>query len=173
MKILALLFILSSLAFAKKPNFLFIIVDDQSPFDLKAYDPKSPLDTPNIDKLAQNGLVFDGSYHMGSWSGAVCTCSRTMIMTGQSVWNIPKKPNGNRKKKTNAAKKKAAPATPTSPAPKVLATLFNEAGYETMRTCKIGNSYRLANTKFQIVKDATKRGGDKDCLLYTSPSPRD
>ena len=33
----------------KKPNFLFIIVDDQSPLDLKIYNPRSILDTPNID----------------------------------------------------------------------------------------------------------------------------
>ncbi len=35
----------------KRPNFLFILVDDQSPFDLKTYDPNSILETPNIDKL--------------------------------------------------------------------------------------------------------------------------
>ncbi len=58
MKLLILLLALTSLAFAKKPNFLFIIVDDQSPFDLKAYDPKSPLDSPNIDRLANEGLSF-------------------------------------------------------------------------------------------------------------------
>ena len=149
MKILLFLLTLTSLAFAKKPNFLFIIVDDQSPFDLKIYDPKSPLVSPNINSLAKGGLVFDGSYHMGSWSGAVCTCSRTMIMTGQSVWRIP------RKLKKNAKKRNAAPVQPR---PKTLPEIFNQAGYQTMRTCKRGNSYSLANGKFQVVKDATKRG---------------
>ncbi|MEJ6719569.1 MAG: arylsulfatase A-like enzyme [Akkermansiaceae bacterium] len=150
MTTLVLLFALTSLAFAKKPNFLFIIADDQSPFDLKIYNPKSPLDTPNIDRLAKNGLVFDGSYHMGSWSGAVCTCSRTMIMTGQSIWKIPKK------QKRNPSNKKNRTAQPT---PQTLPAIFNQAGYETMRTCKRGNSYPLANKEFKIVKDATKRGG--------------
>ena len=28
-----------------RPNILFILADDQSPFDLKMYDPSSPLDT--------------------------------------------------------------------------------------------------------------------------------
>ena len=92
MKTLVLLLALTSLAFGKKPNFLFIIVDDQSPFDLKVYDPESSLKTSNIDALAEGGLVFDGAYHMGSWSGTVCTCSRTMIMTAQRAVNIPKKP---------------------------------------------------------------------------------
>lgn len=154
MKILVLLFALTSLAFAKKPNFLFIIADDQSPFDLKVYNPKSPLDTPNIDELAQNGIVFDGSYHMGSWSGAVCTCSRTMIMTGRSVWHIPKKQG-----KKKGAKPAAQKHVPTNLAQTSLAAVFNKAGYETMRTCKRGNSYPPGNNEFKVVKDATKRGG--------------
>lgn len=149
MKTLVVLFALTSLAFGKKPNFLFIIVDDQSPFDLKVYDTKSSLETPNIDALAKDGLVFDGAYHMGSWSGAVCTCSRTMIMTGQSVWNIPKKPR--KKAGKNQAK-------PNSTLPLTLPEAFNKGGYDTMRTCKRGNSYSVANGKFKVVKDATKRG---------------
>ncbi|MEN8680844.1 MAG: sulfatase-like hydrolase/transferase [Akkermansiaceae bacterium] len=150
MKTLLFFLALASLAFGKKPNFLFIIVDDQSPFDLKVYDPKSQLDTPNIDALAKDGLVFDGAYHMGSWSGAVCTCSRTMIMTGRSVWNIPRKAKRNPKNKE---------AKPTHAGPQTLPTTFNLGGYETMRTCKRGNSYSVANSQFKIVKDATKRGG--------------
>ena len=57
----------------RRPNILFIIADDQSPFDLRVYDPKSPLTTPVLDQLAAEGMVIDGAYHMGSWSGAVCT----------------------------------------------------------------------------------------------------
>ena len=53
---------LLSIVAAEKPNFLFIIVDDQSPFDLKAYDPDSILETPNIDRIARDGLVFDGAH---------------------------------------------------------------------------------------------------------------
>ena len=45
----------------KRPNILFILVDDQSPYDLKIYDPKSPLETPYIDRLAAEGMVFDGA----------------------------------------------------------------------------------------------------------------
>ena len=73
----------------KRPNILFILVDDQSPFDFKFYNPKSPLETPNIDRLAAEGMVFDGAYHMGSFSGAVCTPSRHMIMSGRTVWHLP------------------------------------------------------------------------------------
>ena len=81
------------------PNILFIIADDQSPFDLKAYDPESPLETPVLDRLAAEGMTIDGAYHMGSWSGAVCTPSRHMVMSGCSVWHLPR--NGVRGVKSN------------------------------------------------------------------------
>ncbi len=58
-----------------RPNLLFIIVDDQSPFDLKAYNSKSALHTPHLDRLAARGMVLDGAYHMGSFIGGVCTPS--------------------------------------------------------------------------------------------------
>ena len=37
-------------------------------------------------------LVFDGAYHMGSFSGAVCMPSRHMIMSGRTVWHLPVSP---------------------------------------------------------------------------------
>ncbi len=73
----------------KRPNILFIVVDDQSPFDLKIYNPQSSLETPTLDRLAAEGMVFDGAYLMGSFSGAVCTPSRHMLMSGRTVWHLP------------------------------------------------------------------------------------
>jgi hypothetical protein len=69
----------------RRPDILFVIVDDQSPFELRAYDPASPLATPVIDRLAAEGMVLDAAYHMGSFSGAVCVPSRHMLMSGRSV----------------------------------------------------------------------------------------
>lgn len=143
----------SSSAAERRPNFLFIIVDDQSPNDLKIYNPRSILRTPNIHRLAAEGMVFDGAYHMGSWVGAVCLPSRTMIMTGRTVWHIPcpQRTNAN----PNAKDPKLVPpdlANYTLPA------IFNRAGYATMRTCKRGNSYEPANVQFAVRHDATKRG---------------
>ena len=76
----------------KRPNILFIVVDDQSPFDLQAYNPSSILDTPVISQLAADGMVLDAAYHMGAWTGGVCTPSRHMIMSGRTLWHIPNKP---------------------------------------------------------------------------------
>ncbi|MEP5338205.1 MAG: sulfatase-like hydrolase/transferase [Algibacter sp.] len=134
----------------KRPNFLFVLVDDQSPFDLKTYDPKSILETPNISKLAQEGIVIDQARHMGSMNGAVCTPSRHMIMTGRTLWNLP--PSAQFQKQTDAHDIDE----------QTIGAIFNRAGYKTMRTCKKGNSYPGANKQFTIVKDATKRGGTED-----------
>nr|WP_168567164.1 sulfatase-like hydrolase/transferase [Crateriforma spongiae] len=135
---------------AKRPNFLFIIVDDQSPFDLKVYNPESTLQTPNIDRLVSEGMTFDTAYHMGSWSGAVCTPSRHMVMSGRTVWHLPQKAKRGRKPLTTA---------PKDLADHTMAAVFNDAGYDTMRTCKRGNSYEAANAKFTVRHDANKRGG--------------
>lgn len=147
---LSLLFIFSSCQKqeeVKPPNFLFILVDDQSPFDLKTYDPASILETPNIDRLVAEGLVVENAYHMGSWSGAVCLPSRHMIMSGRTVWHLPSR--GNFKNLNN----------PEGLEAQTIGAVFNRAGYQTMRTCKKGNSYPAANEQFQVIRDATKRGG--------------
>jgi len=139
-------FIIPHSAFSAQPSFLFILVDDQSPVELKVYNPESTLHTPHIDRLAAEGMVFDAAYHMGSSIGAVCTPSRHMIMSGRSVWHLPVSPWG---------EKTSPPALEQQTIPAV----FNRAGYATMRTCKQGNSYEAANKLFTVRHDATKRGG--------------
>lgn len=130
----------------KRPNILFIIVDDQSPLDLKIYRPESKQETPHIDRLAAEGMTLDSAHQMGSFSGAVCTPSRHMVMCGRTVWHLPNAPRGRE-------------TCPPEVIDHVMAEVFNRAGYDTMRTCKRGNSYAAANQKFQVVHDATKRGG--------------
>lgn len=139
---------------ADRPNILFILVDDQSPYDLKTYDPNSPLDTPNLDQLSAQGMTFDAAHQMGSWVGAVCTASRHMIMSGRTVWHIPDK-----RGRTNNPNVSKPDLVPTDLANQSMAAVFNRAGYDTVRTCKNGNSYEDANKQFTIRNDATKRGG--------------
>lgn len=132
----------------RRPNILFILVDDQSPFDLKIYNPRSLLQTPVLDRLAAEGLTFDGAYHMGSFSGAVCSPSRHMIMSGRTLWHLPNAPGA-------ISKGLCPPGLEQNTLPAV----FNRAGYATMRTCKMGNSYEAANKLFTVRHDASKRGG--------------
>ena len=134
-------------ATARRPNILFILVDDQSPFDLNVYNRSSPLQTPTIDKLAAGGMVFDGAYHMGAYVGAVCAPSRHMIMSGRTVWHLPTAPRALQKG-----------LCPPDLEQQTIPAVFNRAGYATMRTCKTGNSYEAANKLFAVRRDAMKRG---------------
>ena len=134
---------------AKPPNFLFIFADDQAPHTLGCYG-NTTCQTPNIDRLAREGLLLHDARHMGSWSGAVCLPSRTMVMTGRSVWRIPGARGPNLEMPEGYAQQVARDC---------LAEIFNRAGYVTMRTCKNGNSFKLANEAFQVKRTQTKRMG--------------
>ena len=137
---------------AKRPNFLFILTDDQSPETLSCYG-NTVCQTPHIDRLARRGIVLDDAHHMGAWSGAVCTASRTMIMTGRTVWRIPGA-RGPGLTRNRARRQQAAQNS--------LPAIFNRAGYSTFRTCKRGNSFREANALFTEHHDATRRGSDPE-----------
>jgi arylsulfatase A-like enzyme len=63
---------------AAKPNVLFILADDLGWGDLSCYGHRT-LKTPNLDKLARQGILFTQFYVDGS----VCSPSRTAFMTGQ------------------------------------------------------------------------------------------
>ncbi len=60
----------------RKPNILFIAVDDLRP-ELGCYGSEIAI-SPNIDKLAANGLVFENAY----CQEAICSPSRASLMTG-------------------------------------------------------------------------------------------
>ncbi len=142
----------------KRPNFLFILTDDQSPETLRAYG-NSVCHAPNIDRLAREGMTIDDAHHMGSWSGAVCRPSRTMIMTGSTVWHIPGTrstlPNGQK----NAEKQQQLTAEVVRHS---MAVLFNAAGYDTFRTCKRGNTFPPANEHFDVRFEADMREGNDE-----------
>jgi arylsulfatase A-like enzyme len=127
-----------------RPNFLFILTDDQEPQTLGVYG-NTICSTPNIDRIAKEGMLFHDAHHMGSWSGAVCRPSRTMIQSGRGVWNIP----GSRGKGKGGAPDAKAVAAQS------MAAVFNAAGYDTFRTCKRGNTFNEANEHFTVRHDSS------------------
>ncbi|MCX6856631.1 MAG: sulfatase [Verrucomicrobia bacterium] len=68
---------------AVRPNVLFIIADDASRHFGDAYGCKW-VKTPNIDRLAKAGLVFDNAYTPTS----KCAPSRAAILTGRNPWQL-------------------------------------------------------------------------------------
>ena len=75
----------SAKAPAKRPNILFIFADDQCFETIHAFG-HAQIETPNLDRLVERGITFTDAYNQGSWSGAVCVASRTMLNTGRFVW---------------------------------------------------------------------------------------
>jgi arylsulfatase A len=73
----ALLFSKPVLAQQKKPNIIFIYVDDLGYGDLGCYG-ATAVKTPNVDKLAANGIRFTD----GHCTASTCTPSRFSILTG-------------------------------------------------------------------------------------------
>jgi arylsulfatase A-like enzyme len=75
----ALVFCLASSAFAAdRPNILFIFTDDHCEQALSAYDP-SRITTPNLDRIASEGMRFNRCYVTNS----ICGPSRAVIQTGK------------------------------------------------------------------------------------------
>ena len=72
-----------SLCTAERPNVLFIIADDASRHFGKAYH-CDWVRTPNIDKLAERGLVFDNAYVPTS----KCGPCRSALITGRNPWQL-------------------------------------------------------------------------------------
>ena len=62
----------------KKPNIIFFFTDDQSYDSQKDYG-NSVVKTPNLDILANKGVIFNRHYN----TTAICMASRANVMTGQ------------------------------------------------------------------------------------------
>ena len=69
----------------ERPSFLFLFSDDQT---FRALGRLGELEvrTPNLDRLARRGMLFTHCFNQGGWSGAVCIPSRTMVITGRTLW---------------------------------------------------------------------------------------
>jgi len=67
---------------ADRPNIVYILADDLGYGDVSCLNPDSKIQTPNMDRVAAEGLTFTDA-HSGS---AVCTPTRYGIMTGRYCW---------------------------------------------------------------------------------------
>ena len=77
-----------------RPNILFVFTDDHAPHAIGAYgSPYAELDpTPNIDRLAREGMLFRNSFCTNS----ICGPSRAVIQTGKHSHRNGFRDNGDR-----------------------------------------------------------------------------
>lgn len=121
MKLLISLLFLSiaySCMASEKPNILFIAIDDLRP-ELACYG-QTQIITPNIDKLASEGVVFTKAY----CNVPVCGASRASLLTGV----LPTK---------TRFVDYLSRADEDVPNAKMLPQVFKEAGYTTLANGKI------------------------------------
>lgn len=69
----------STTLLAKPPNFVFFLVDDLGYMDIGANNPRTFYETPNVDRIAAEGMRFTNGYA----ANPVCSPTRYSIMTGK------------------------------------------------------------------------------------------
>ncbi len=72
------------------PNVIIILADDLGIGDVSAYNQDAAFRTPNIDRLAEDGMSFMDAHT----SAAICTPTRYGIMTGRYNWRSRLKHGG-------------------------------------------------------------------------------
>jgi len=66
----------------EKPNIVIILADDMGYGDVSGFNENSKIQTPNIDRLVNEGVRFTDAHT----SSAVCTPTRYSILTGRYNW---------------------------------------------------------------------------------------
>jgi arylsulfatase A-like enzyme len=74
-------------AATQQPNFVFFLTDDQRADTIRALGNRA-IQTPNIDRLVQNGTAFTQAHILGAQQGAVCVPSRAMMLSGRTLFRI-------------------------------------------------------------------------------------
>lgn len=67
---------------APRPNILFIMADDVGWGDFQCYNPKGKIPSPNIDRLAREGMRFTDAHT----PTALCAPTRYTVATGNYTW---------------------------------------------------------------------------------------
>ena len=64
------------------PNIIIILADDLGYGDMSCLNKNSKIQTPNLDKIAESGMIFTDAHS----SAAVCSPSRYSLLTGRYNW---------------------------------------------------------------------------------------
>lgn len=80
---------LAAPAATARTNILFLIADDLTWNGIRAMG-NPEVATPNLDRLMERGCTFTHCFHQGSWTGAVCVASRSMLNSGLTTFRAQK-----------------------------------------------------------------------------------
>ncbi len=69
-------------AWSQNPNVIILYADDLGYGDLQCYNPSSKIPTPNLDRLAAQGMRFTDAHS----SSGICSPSRYALLTGRHHW---------------------------------------------------------------------------------------
>lgn len=105
-----LLFVVCSVFAQQRPNIIYIMSDDHDDDAISAYN-KQFIQTPNIDRLAKEGMKFTKAFVGNS----ICSPARATLLTGQHSHKSGVKDN----------------RTPFDPNRENLAKLLQQSGYQT------------------------------------------
>ena len=137
---------------ARKPNVLFLFADDMRADSIAALG-NPVVKTPNLDTLVRRGFSFSNAYCFGGNSGAVCTPSRNMLLSGNCYFRwkdylAPGAPAGQK----GMLAPGDGPNFPLS---------LKEAGYETYHHGKRGNTALHIQAKFDHNKYLANDQGER------------
>jgi arylsulfatase A-like enzyme len=141
--LIQLIIVTASLAQSPQPNIVVFLVDDLGwqdtsvPFHSEVTPLNELYNTPNWQRLADNGTKYTNAYA----AGPVCTPSRTSLLTGQSparthitYWTLYKDTDTSKKHPTLSPPKWDLDAL--QPGEVTLPSLLQDAGYHTMHVGK-------------------------------------
>ena len=84
--LLAPLAVLHAAPGTSTPNIVLILADDLGYGDVACYNDRAKAPTPNIDRLAREGMRFTDAHSPAT----ACTPSRYALMTGQMAFRVPR-----------------------------------------------------------------------------------
>ena len=138
---------------ASQPNIVFVFSDDHAVNAISSYGGrlKDVAPTPNIDRIAREGAIFRNSFCANS----ICGPSRACILTGKHSHVNGFMRNGNKFDSSQW-------------------TFIKDLKADGYSTAVVGKWHLKSNpVGFDFWEILPGQGNYYNCLLYTSPSPRD
>ncbi|GJM33555.1 MAG: arylsulfatase [Saprospiraceae bacterium] len=144
------------------PNIIYILADDLGYGDISAFNENGKIHTPNIDRMAAEGIKFTDAHT----SSSVCTPSRYGILTGRYNWRS--------RLKSDVLTGTSKALIPTSRS--TVASLLQKQGYQTAFIGKwhLGWDWALINPE-EPLGDGWNEGdfGNIDFSKPVKNSPND